>query len=123
MSVHAVMRAWRISREQPFPHEQKSPAFSERAEAVEESQAPVWKRPDPEPANDEPARSQEAAGLGGRSNGIVPRRRGAEIPEGKDSFWSSDLFWKGVVIGVLASVVVKLVLEVQAPFGVGWYGY
>lgn len=55
---------------------------------------------------------------------IVPIRRGA-IDDGKadDGFWSSHLFWKGIVLGAAVVLLVKTVLEVQAPFGIDWYQF
>ena len=55
---------------------------------------------------------------------FVPRRRGRQIGSPKtDGFWSNALFWKGIVFGLLAVVLVKMALDVHAPFGVDWYVY
>lgn len=55
---------------------------------------------------------------------IVPRRRGAgAVPPSFESFWSSHLFWKGIVVGAVAVLLAKTAISVRAPYGIDWYGF
>ncbi|MGI9418196.1 MAG: hypothetical protein ACR2RA_10215 [Geminicoccaceae bacterium] len=55
---------------------------------------------------------------------IVPRRPGAaSSPMPEESFWSSHLFWKGIVIGAAIVFLVKTAMAVHTPFGIDWYRF
>lgn len=57
-------------------------------------------------------------------NDIVPKRPGgahlSTLPMG---FWSSHLFWKGIVVGAVIVFLVKTAIAVRAPYGIDWYGF
>jgi len=63
---------------------------------------------------------------------IVPKRRGLgasshapilEPFEAEDRLWSSQEFWKGIVVGAAIVLLVKTAFAIQAPYGVDWYGF
>lgn len=59
-----------------------------------------------------------------KRNDLVPRRRGGSAVTAEDEgFWSSHVFWKGIVVGVLVVMAIKLAIDVQAPFGIDWYDH
>jgi hypothetical protein len=56
--------------------------------------------------------------------GIVPRKRGLpSYQPPNETFWTSHLFWKGILVGAISVVLVKTAMAVQAPLGISWYGF
>ncbi|MGI9494341.1 MAG: hypothetical protein ACR2QF_18275 [Geminicoccaceae bacterium] len=110
MVVRAVMNAWLISRQQFPSRKQQLPQFPE-----ENSVGPI--------VVDDDFDDDAAINVEKRSD-IVPARRGRPAQSsGPDGFRSNALFWKGIVFGLLAVVLVKMVFEVKVPFGIDWYLY
>lgn len=147
MAVKAVMRAWQMDRQhhEPIPREDR-PRPAVRGEAAA---ALGWSRPtacQPEkvapwaeadsPAVDgfpvfseaqacnRPDDDEDPAIRIEKRDDIVPRRPviSSELHQ-NDSFWTSHLFWKGILVGALSVLLVKTAIAVQAPFGVDWYGF
>ena len=128
MVARAVMKAWRESLDSetdvvPAPNSDTRGRGAKRS-------AVGWERP---PSNDMPVggsgdfRPGESDAAEREHCGIVPRRplassRPAE-PATTEGFWKSHHFWKGVVVGALIVLLVKTVIAVQAPYGIGWYGF
>jgi hypothetical protein len=132
MVMHAVMRAWHVSRQQFPSTRQELPRFSSKP-ALDHGLFPQkpavadrheWAQPPLARAVSDAAVDDDAPLHVTRRDKIVPVRRGAaDRPSDGDGFWSSHLFWKGIVLGVLAVVFIKTVLAVQTPFGIDWYGF
>lgn len=122
--VRAVTDAWLISR-------QLSPSTPQHIPSARETTTRHFGRDEPAQAS-EPARPQDwgddldddAIIHVKKRDDVVPIRRGPAIDgQDNDGFWSSHLFWKGIVFGVLAVVFIKTIFDIQAPFGVDWYNY
>lgn len=110
------MRAWLISRQQAPASKQNLPQFSTR-KAINYPSAPGRKSLDHDDLDEDAPINVE------KRIDVVPlRRRSAEASD-DHGFWSSHLFWKGIVFGVLAVIVIKTILDIRAPFGVDWYGF
>ena len=110
MVVRAVMNAWLVSRQQFPSRKQQLPQFLEK-KAVKQ------------PVVDDDV-DDDAAIIVEKRNDIVPARRGRPARSSEhEGIWSNALFWKGIVFGLLAVVLIKMVFEVQAPFGIDWYLY
>ncbi len=110
MVARAVTQAWLISRQQFPSRKQQLPHFPAR-EVIASTQV------------DDSYDDDAAINIKKRDD-FVPLRRGRLTGTSEaDGFWSNALFWKGVVFGLLAVVLVKMFFEVQAPFGVDWYAY
>ena len=76
----------------------------------------------PIPANDAGEDDPEISVA--KRDDIVPRRPAAAARAVSDeSFWSSHLFWKGLVVGAGLVLLAKTVMAVQAPFGIDWYAF
>ena len=114
MVVQAVMRGWLISRQQTPLTKQKLPDFSNR-----ELNPPGFV-PETRLFGDESLDEDAAINVEKRLD-VVPRRRGP--PPRDDDYWTSHLFWKGIVLGLFLVVLVKTVMEVQTPFGIDWYSF
>lgn len=53
---------------------------------------------------------------------IVPKRRFAQSMERpSEGLWTSHEFWMGIVVGAGIVVVAKMMLAIQAPYGINWY--
>jgi len=110
MIARAVTQAWLISRQQFPSRKQRLPKFS--------AKEPVRPAPIDDAFDDDAVINIE------KRDDFVPLRRGRPLGASENvGFWSNALFWKGIVFGLLAVVLVKMVFEVQAPFGVDWYLY
>lgn len=117
MVVHAVMRAWLVSRQQFPSQKQQLPEF------LTKKAVPHRRSPDRQEIGDDVVDDDAAINVEKRDD-IVPIRRGITAnPPDDEGFWTSHLFWKGIVLGVLAVVLVKTVLAIQTPFGIDWYGF
>ncbi len=106
MVVQAVMKAWLISRQQMPSFKQQLPDFSHRQDQLGENTL----------ADDQKSERQKRLR-------VVPRRpRASSYAMEEEGVWRSHLFWKGIVFGLIAVVLVKMVFHVQAPFGIDWDG-
>lgn len=121
------MRAWQISRDHPpsTPQDDQPSWTRPERQSLQPSQTQRdgshardrGHANDDDPDEDAPIRVA-------KRDDIVPRRPGASAnPSPSDDFWTSHLFWKGILVGALTVLLVKTVIAVQAPHGVDWYGF
>lgn len=117
MVAQAVTRAWLISRQQS-PPAQKNPGKHFGRDETEKTPKADRREMIRDDLDEDAIIRVEKRG------DVVPLRRGPS-PEvlGDDGFWSSHLFWKGIVFGVLAVVFIKTIFDIQAPFGIDWYDF
>jgi hypothetical protein len=116
------MRAWQASLADAPP---KSRIYRPEDGGNSASSDCGWQRP----ANDDLPRltsdilDEDPEIQVAKRDDIVPRRPGVTSDSMHDeSLWSSHLFWKGIVVGAGIVLLAKIVMAVQAPFGIDWYG-
>lgn len=117
MIARAVTDAWLKSRQQSPPAQENPRKHFGKEKVVDASLAARQEIGSDDLDGDTIIRVE-------KRDDVVPIRRGrpTERP-GDDGFWSSHLFWKGIVFGVLAIVFIKTIIDVQTPFGIDWYDF
>ena len=125
MIAHRVTETWLLNRQQVAMLMQRWPACLKPAVGARAEQDGGGDRGFHMPIGD--GRDDTAIEVDKRDD-FVPRRPAAPAgsaepveASGEAGIWTSHEFWKGMVFGVLAVVLVKVILEVQAPFGIDWY--
>ncbi len=51
-----------------------------------------------------------------------PDQDRGRAPFSLPEWWHSARFWQGIVAGMAAAYLIKLILFLGAPYGIDWYG-